>query len=209
MGFKLVSKNNMGVVIILILVILLSQSRFFDFLTETSLGRLVLLMLLIFISYTNKILGLLAVLFIIIAFNKNDMNYVRSYNYYEGFDGSGNITDASGNVMDPSGNNTANTIKDKIIKDKIIIDKAKQDILNQKLDKLKQAENKSPQTSTTTSPSDSFIGGREGFCMSDRETNILRGKQSNSVPVFNNSRNQNDDVNPYDNAVFSDSYASF
>jgi hypothetical protein len=198
MGFKLVSKNNMGVVIILILVILLSQSRFFDFLTETSLGRLVLLTLLIFISYTNKILGLLAVLFIIIAFNKNDMNYVRSYNYYEGFDG-------SGNVMDASGNNSANAI----IQDKIAIDKAKKDILTQKLAKLNQAENKSQQNSTTSSSTDSFIGGREGFCMSDRETNILRGKQSNSVPVFNNSRNQKDDVNPSDNGVFSDSYASF
>jgi hypothetical protein len=198
MDFKLVSKNNMGVVIILILVILLSQSRFFDFLTETSLGRLVLLTLLIFISYTNKILGLLAVLFIIIAFNKNDMNYVRSYNYYEGFDG-------SGNVMDASGNNSANAI----IQDKIAIDKAKKDILTQKLAKLNQAENKSQQNSTTSSSTDSFIGGREGFCMSDRETNILRGKQSNSVPVFNNSRNQKDDVNPSDNGVFSDSYASF
>jgi hypothetical protein len=126
------------------------------------------------------------------------MNYVRSYNYYEGFDG-------SGNVMDASGNNSANAI----IQDKIAIDKAKKDILTQKLAKLNQAENKSQQNSTTSSSTDSFIGGREGFCMSDRETNILRGKQSNSVPVFNNSRNQKDDVNPSDNGVFSDSYASF
>ena len=92
MDFKLVSKNNMGIVITLILVILLSQSRFFDFLTETALGRMFILMLIILISYTNKFLGLLAVLFIIIAFNQYDMNVVQSYNYYEGFDGSGNST---------------------------------------------------------------------------------------------------------------------
>ena len=92
MDLKLVSKNNMGVVVTLILVILLSQSRFFDFLTETALGRMFILVLIIFISYTNKFLGLLAVLFVIIAFNQYDMNVVQSYNYYEGFDGSGNPT---------------------------------------------------------------------------------------------------------------------
>jgi hypothetical protein len=90
MTFKLVSKNNIGIVITLILVILLTQSRFFYFLTETALGRIFILAFVIFISYTNKILGLLAVLFIIIAFN---MNVVQSYNYYEGFDISGNSMD--------------------------------------------------------------------------------------------------------------------
>ena len=56
--------------------------------------------------------------------------------------------------------------------------------------------------------SESF-GGREGFCMSDRELNILRGKQSSTVPVFNKSREQINEVDPTDKSVFSDSYASF
>jgi len=201
MDFRLVSKNNMGIVITLILVILLSQSRFFDFLTETSLGRMVILVLIIFISYTNKFLGLLAVLFIIIAFNHYDMNVVQSYNYYEGFDVSGNSTASA------------------IVQDKINIDKAKEDIMKQKLTTL-QNEKNSDQTATTTSSatsgsttttsgtSESF-GGREGFCMTDRESNILRGKQSNTIPVFSNTRNQDDDVSPTDKSVFSSSYASF
>lgn len=205
MDFKLISKNNMGIVITLILVILLSQSRFFDFLTETALGRMVILLLIILISYTNKFLGLLAVLFIIIAFNQYDMNVVQSYNYYEGFDGSGNQTASS------------------IVQDKITIDQAKEDILNKKETELNNEANSSqtatttssaasgtttPSSSTTSGSSESF-GGREGFCMTDRESNILRGKQSNSIPVFNNTRNQDDDVSPTDKSVFSSSYATF
>jgi len=196
MDLKLVSKNNMGVVVTLILVILLSQSRFFDFLTETALGRMVILVLIIFISYTNKILGLLAVLAIIIAFNQYNMNVVQSYNYYEGFDVSGNSTATA------------------ILSDKITIEKAKEDIASQKLSALNNVVNSS-QTATTTSSaasgtttSESF-NGREGFCMTDRETNMLRGKQSNTIPVFNNTRNQSDDISPTDKSVFSSSYASF
>jgi hypothetical protein len=191
MDLKLVSKNNMGVVITLILVILLSQSRFFDFFTETTLGRMFILLLIIFISYTNKFLGLLAALFIMITFNQYDTNIVQSYNYYEGFDGSGNSV---------------------VNQDKINIDKVKEDAMKQKLTDLKNKDNSS-QTATTsssaasTTTSESF-GGREGFCMTERESNILRGKQSNTIPVFNNARDQND-VSPSDKSMFSDAYASF
>lgn len=203
MDFKLVSKNNMGIVGILILVVLLSQCHFFDFLTETSLGRIVLLILVIIVAYTNKILGLLAVLFVIIAFNNNDMKFVHSYNFYEGFDVSGNVQDASGNAAVGA-----------IIQDKIQINQAKQNILQNQLTALQQKQqqaNNLSQTATTTSSAATTTtpSGTEGFCMSDRETNILRGKQSNTVPVFNNSRHQDDDVSPSDKSVFTDSYASF
>lgn len=183
MDFKIVSKNNMGIVITLILVILLSQSRFFDFLTHTPSGRIILLAFIVLIAYINKILGLLGVLFVIIAFNQNDISVVQSYNFYEGFDGSGNSTDST-----------------------IIKDKAKEDMLKQKKQALSKDVN-SIQTTTTTSK-ESF-GGREGFCISDSELNILRGKQSSTVPVFNKSREQINEVDPTDKSVFSDSYASF
>jgi hypothetical protein len=175
----------------------LSQSRFFDFLTETALGRMFILVLIIFISYTNKFLGLLAVLFVIIAFNQYDMNVVQSYNYYEGFDGSGNSTASA------------------VLNDKITIEKAKEDIAKQKLTALSNQGNSS-QTATTTSSAASgttttteSFNGREGFCMTDRESNILRGKQSNTIPVFNNTRNQDDNVSPSDKSVFSSLYSSF
>ena len=202
MDLKLVSKNNMSIVITLILVILLSQSRLFDFLTETYLGRMIILLLIIFISHTNKFLGLLAVLFIIIAFNHYSLEgtIVHSYNYYEGFDVSGNSSAS------------------KIIQDKTNIVKAKEDIMKQKLTALQNQAN-SAQTATTTSSATSgtttssttteSFGGREGFCMTDKETNILRGKQSNTIPVLNNTREQDDNISPTDKSVFSGLYASF
>ena len=187
MAFKMVSKNNMGVVMTLILVVLLSQSRFFDFLIDTHLGRMVLLALIIFIAYTNKILGLVAVLVVIIAFNNNDMSMVYSYNYYEGFDVSGNVLNGT----------VKNAVKSKL-------QTVKQDISG-------NITNSSATTTTTSSSASGTetFNGREGFCMTDRESNMLRGKQSNTVPVFNNSREQSDDISPSDKSVFSSEYSTF
>lgn len=194
MDFKLVSKNNMGIAVTLILVILLCQSRFFDLLTETALGRMFILVLIIFISYTNKFLGLLAVLAIIIAFNQYNMNEVQSYNYYEGFDVSGNLFDISGNQISSA---------TKIAKETIVSKELKP---SNESNSAQIATTSSSPTSEATSES---LGGREGFCMTDRESNIIRGKQSNSIPVFNNVRNQDDNISPTDKSVFSTPYASF
>ena len=64
-------------------------------------------------------------------------------------------------------------------------------------------------STTTTSNNVSSSDAREGFCMSDRELNMLRGKQSNAVPIFNKSREQNNEVDPIDKSIFTNSYASF
>ncbi len=165
MDFKLVSGNNIGVVATLLLVILLSQSRFFDFLMTTALGRAILILFILGISYTNKILGVVAVLFIIIAFNNSDIGYL------EGFT---NSTDSS---------NSANNEE---IKDAI-----KQNI-SKKVDD-KKSESK---------------GGVEGFNITEREHMMLRGKRSNEVPVYSNARNQGDNVEPSDKAVFAGNYSS-
>lgn len=79
MGFKLISKNNIGGVATLFLIILLSQSRFFDFLIDTTLGRAVLILFILGISYTNKILGVIAVLFIIISFSNSNIGYMENF----------------------------------------------------------------------------------------------------------------------------------
>jgi hypothetical protein len=79
MDFQLVSKNSVGAVATLFLVILLSQARFFNFLIDTALGRAILILFILGISYTNKILGVVAVLFIIIAFNNSDTGYLEGY----------------------------------------------------------------------------------------------------------------------------------
>jgi hypothetical protein len=79
MDFKLVSKNNLGAVATLFLVILLSNARFFDFLIDTALGRTILILFILGISYTNKILGVVAVLGIIIAFNNSNIGYLEGF----------------------------------------------------------------------------------------------------------------------------------
>ena len=77
MDFNLVSKNNLGAATALLLVIILSQGRFFNFLLDTALGRAILILFILFISYTNKILGVVSVLFIIIMFNNSNIGYME------------------------------------------------------------------------------------------------------------------------------------
>jgi len=79
MNFKLVDKKNLGIVLTLIVVILLSQSRFFDFLIDTVLGRTFLILLILAISCTSKILGVVSVLFIIIMFNQSKLGYMEGF----------------------------------------------------------------------------------------------------------------------------------
>jgi hypothetical protein len=182
MDFKLVSKNNMGIVATLILVILLSQSRFFDFLIVTALGRAILILFILGISYTNKILGVVSVLIIIIMFNQSDISYL------EGFTSTNPKTDEK---KDDKMTNTTQNVKD---------------------DKKQQST-----TTTTTSSAVAAIptttsnmsSGREGFNMIDREGAMLRGKRSNEIPVFSNTRNQSDDIEPTDTSVFVSTFSTF
>lgn len=94
MDFKLISKNNVGIVATLFLVIILSHSNFFDFLVDTALGRAILILFILGISYTNKILGVVAVLFIIILFNNSDIGYL------EGFTNSPNIKEKKDDIKE-------------------------------------------------------------------------------------------------------------
>ena len=166
MDFKLVSENNVGAVATLLLVILLSQSRFFDFLIDTALGRAILILFILGISCINKILGVVAVLFIIIAFNNSDIGY------FEGF---------TPGYTPP---NMSATIKEK------------KDEINEKADEKKADEKKSEGK------------GIEGFNITEKEQQMLRGKRSNEVPVYPNARNQDDDVEPSDKSLFAGSYSS-
>jgi hypothetical protein len=79
MVFKLISKNNIGIIATLILVILLSQSRVFDLLIDTTLGRAILILFILGISYTNQILGVVAVLFIVIICNQSNIGYLEDF----------------------------------------------------------------------------------------------------------------------------------
>jgi hypothetical protein len=77
MDFNLISKNNIGIIGTLILAIFLSQNRTMDFMFRTALGRLTLIVLILAMSYTNKILGVVGVLFVVIIFSSSGMNFME------------------------------------------------------------------------------------------------------------------------------------
>jgi hypothetical protein len=79
MNFNLGSKNNMGAIATIILIILLSQSKFFNFLIDTALGRVFLVAFILAISSINKVLGVIIVLFIMIIFNQSSIGYMEGY----------------------------------------------------------------------------------------------------------------------------------
>ena len=119
---------------------------------------------------------------------------VYSYNYFES---SSTMPSSFGSLFegfDVSGNTVS---KDKV-KDKI---------------KSNMEKNINNQTTTTTSSAATTntetFKGREGFNMTDRELNILRGKQSNSIPINNDLKGESDDVSPSDKSVFENEYSSF
>lgn len=179
----MLSKNNIGIISILILVILLSQSRVFDFLIDTALGRMILIFFILGISYMHKILGVIVVLFIIIMINQSDIRL------FEGFTENSDVAAA------------VNDAKDAAEKAKI----ATKDAVK-KAEMASEAEAAAKVTKSSTK--ESFVGGREGFNMIDREGTMLKGKRSNEVPILSNSRTQTDDVEPSDKDVYTNSYSS-
>jgi hypothetical protein len=80
MVLKWINKNNYGIFATLFLVILLSQSRVFDLLFVTAIGRAILILFILGISCTSKILGTILVFFIIIMFNHSNIGFLEGFN---------------------------------------------------------------------------------------------------------------------------------
>jgi hypothetical protein len=202
MDFKLVSKNNLGVVTALLLVILLSQGRVFNFLLDTALGRAILILFILVISYTNKILGVVSVLFIIIMFNNSDIGYL------EGFTDSSSTnstTTTSSKMPTNSNKDTTSTSTDTTTTTTpTLTDEQKEQLMATLQEKAKEKDTSTVTTSSVAS------GGAEGFNTFETERNIQKGKQSNSIPVSSYA-NQSDNVEAFGSfgGKFSDSFASF
>ena len=76
--YKILSKQNCSVALTLILIILLSQSNIMNLFFNTILGRTLLVLILLCISYTNQILGVVSTLLVLVAF-------ACCYSYTENF----------------------------------------------------------------------------------------------------------------------------
>jgi ABC-type protease/lipase transport system fused ATPase/permease subunit len=197
MDFKLISKNNVGTAVLLLLAIALSQSKAFNFLIDTALGRFFLIVFILCLSFCHKILGVIGVLFIIIMFNSNL--------YYEGFEdsssskptSSSSSTDASSNSTDASSNSTTTMNTDQI-----------KEMIKQQISDASKNNTSSSTTSSDTSSSSKNSKAAEGFDILGIENNIKRGKQSNSIPV-NSFMRDSDSIFPYEGTSFLGSFSPF
>jgi len=191
MDLKLISKNNVGTVVLFLLVIALSQAKAFNFLIDTALGRFFLIICIVGLSYSHKILGIVGVLFIIIMFNSNM--------YYEGFGNnsksSTSSTDASSNSTDASSNSTTQIDTEQI---KAMI---KQQIAD-------ASNNNTSSDSSSSNSSSKNSKASEGFDVLGMENSIKRGKQSNSIPV-NSFMRDSDSILPYEGSSILGNFSPF
>lgn len=188
MDFKLVSKNNVGVVALLLLVILLSQAKFFHFLLDNALGRAVLLMFLIFISYANKILGIVTVLLIIIMFNNSNFGYM------EGFD-------TPETPSDPSVPNPLVPVTPSVPETPSVAD------ITTPVPSPMPEPMPEPQPEPEKKDAKQAMAA-EGFDVLGTERTMQKGKQSNSIPV-NSFMRDSESALPFENSKFTDVFSTF
>jgi len=203
MDFKLVSKNNIGTVVLLLLVIALSQAKTFELLIDTALGRTFLILFILYLSYCNKILGVICVLFIIIMFNGNI--------YHEGattmtLSGPGQVTmptpvpapepEPVKIISNPSQRPETIPFQESVLtklQDQMRLLDTNLIVTNSKIEEAKLKAK---------------TGAAEGFDILGIENNIKRGKQSNSIQV-NNLTRESIFISPYNESSFFENYGFF
>ena len=198
MALSPLSKNSIGIFFTLLLVILLSESRLFKIFTDTYLGRIILISILLFVSYLNKIVGTVCVFIIVIMFsimkstyegfdvNKEEKNKVKNE---VGKDASETTTTGGSNTTTPT--QVSNETKTSSADPTVSPDK--------KVDVVTTASADENKIATTTI---------EGFDLQSTENNIRRGRQSNSIPV-NQYNKQPIEVDPYEGSSFSNFFGLF
>ena len=202
-NFKMVNKNSVGGAALLLFLIVISQARLFDFLIDTALGRILLILVLICLSYCHGILGVVGVLLIIIAFNHSGLSF-----FSEGFETSTSEitpTPRDGSVKARiQANPTASAAVQAQIQSKAA---ASGRTLPTTTDTVTTDPATTEDTTTTEDPAttettttESFVTtrGLEGFDVLGIENNLKRGKQSNSIPVSSYSKQDSDFISAYE-----------
>ena len=182
MDSKLLSKTNMGGVATIILVILLCQARFFNFLVGTTLGRAVLVFLVLGITCVHHILGVIAVLAIIVIYNQSNVDYMEGFT--KGSTDDDKLPKKMGVASVMPATKPADDKKPVTAGDKSTDDSKK------------STDDKKP-------------AAREGFNLIDRERFMQRGKRSSDLIGVADTRQQSDAVEPNDPSCFADQAAQF
>jgi hypothetical protein len=192
-----ISNKNTGAVILLLMILLLSQSRVLDLFVNTALGRVALIVFILAISYLNKTLGVISVLVIILMLNNSGWNILEgaeTMNATESTDSADTAAADTDAVATP----TAPVVVEESEEEK----KKRIDDLQKQLADAKAAlSNSDPETEPKVTT--------EGFDVLETERKLQEGKQSNSIGVDSTCRNC-DLVSPVeDNSVFSNFFSVF
>ena len=169
MSLKVFNKNTLAVVLTLIIVILFSESRMLDFLINTYLGRTFFILILIVISFLNKMLGVVVVLLLIIAFNNSDIAL------FEGFSSNSSNNNDSRNNDSKSSNHSRNKNHSR-----------NNDSRNSNHSRNSNRSRNSNHSRNNDSKKAKVVAAHEGFDLIGTENSIKRGKQSNSLPIDDN-----------------------
>lgn len=188
-------RRTLSVVGSLLLVLLASQSHLFDVLFDTLLGRIVLIVSIFIISFVNRILGMVAVLFFIVALNTSGMHLAMPWT--EGFESNPvkpTLTDEQKQQLLTTLQTNAKAKADAAAASKAAAEAA---AATAKTDAA--AADAAAATETTTATA------AEGFDIIGAENSIKRGKQSNSIPISTSGKKNWDHVMPY--GSFADSFS--
>jgi len=151
----------------------------FETITMSYLGRLILIAFIIMFASLNKTWGLVAILCLVIAYQY----YERSLGWipYEGFE---NNTDGTAN------SNATAVVKATLLK------------------KQREQSASTDASGNTANATTSSATATEGFCLTDKESTIQKGKQSNKINVKKRFSSDNP-LEPSNPTLFKDLYASF
>ena len=188
---KILSKHNFSVALTLLLTILLSQTNIMNFFFNTVLGRTLLVLLILCVSYTNHILGVVSTLFVIMLF-------LGSYTYAEGLDGIEPEVPEPKIVLDeeepvPTSeetNKTLSTMKETM---KEYMQKYMADV---PVPKPVTTPVTTPESFTTYEQDNKYIT-TEGSDILGTERTLQRGKKSNTIMV-NEDMRKSAHVVPFD-----------
>jgi len=166
--YKILSNQNFSIALTLILTILLSQSNIMNLFVDTILGRIVLALMLLCISFTNSQLGIAATLLVLVV-------VACRYSYNENFETTTPVTTPA---LAPS------PIPQDIPKD------IPQDIPQDSTETY-MLDNTTDMLDNTT------YSGTEGFDILGTERNLQRGKKSNTI-IVNEDMRKSENVDAYD-----------
>jgi hypothetical protein len=167
---------------------------------NTVLGKTILVGLVILLTMTNKIAGLIAVVVLVIMYqSQSNMFYYSSpYNLSEGF----TVTDASGNTKTvsvstpPSGSSGMGQPQSGQMK----MPKEIQFDISGNLELMGTPPPPPPSTTSASTTS-----GQEGFDLLGTEDTLRKGKQSNTISVKKNT-NQTDNLIPFEPSKYVENF---